>query len=205
MSLPSRLLGANPSIQVSTLLSGTLTTPSARGTFELGSFESIASTTAGSGGVSSVTFSSIPATYTHLQIRFLSRSDRASGGDYFSMRFNADAGANYYLGHQLQGNGATPTSYANGSGTSILVERVPSADSPASCFAVGVLDILDYANTNKYKTTRSVLGFDGNGSGVVNFASGAWFSNTAISNIVITMVTGLHVQYSRFALYGIKG
>jgi hypothetical protein len=65
---------------------------------------------------------------------------------------------------------------------------------------------LDYANTNKYKTTRSIGGNDNNGSGFVSLISGLWLSTSAISNIEIIPLNGtLWTQYSHFALYGIKG
>ena len=209
MSLPSRLLGANPSIQVSTLLSGSLTTPSAKGAFVGSSYESIATVTVGSGGSSTITFSSIPSTYTHLQIRALARTNRnTSAGDYYAVQFNSDTGANYIIGHQLYANGTTAGSFFNGaSGNQFYIERIPALNSTASVFGGTVIDILDYRNTNKYKTTRALCGWDNNGTnGEIHLASGAWMSTNAITSIAITSGTlNNFVQYSHFALYGIKG
>lgn len=173
----------------------------------LGTFESIATATS-SGSDATITFSSIPSTYTHLQIRFLAQSNRTSAdsGDYFSVRFNSDTGSNYYLGHQLTGGGATAIAFANGSGTSILIERIGNYETNANAFTAGVTDILDYANTNKYKTTRSLLGYSTNTAyGQVNLASGLWMSSAAISSITISMVSAQFTQYSTLALYGIRG
>ena len=174
-----------------------------------GAYEPIGVATAPSAGVTSITFGSIPATYTHLQIRFLAQSLRTSSdsGDFFLVRFNSDSGANYNYGHQLLGNGATTASYANGNnGTSIYIERIQNNETLASSFTAGVTDILDYSNTNKYKTTRSLLGYSTNTAyGQVNFASGLWMSSAAISSISISLAYGPIAQYSSFALYGIKG
>lgn len=174
-----------------------------------GAFESIATTTVGSGGSSTITFSSIPSTYTHLQIRALARTNRnTSAGDFYAIRFNSDTGANYIIGHQLYGNVTTAGSFFNGaSGNQIYIERIPALNSTASVFGGTVIDILDYRNTNKYKTTRALSGWDNNGANCeIHFASGAWMSTSAITSIEITSGTlNNFVQYSHFALYGIKG
>jgi hypothetical protein len=73
----------------------------------------------------------------------------------------------------------------------------------ASIFGAGIVDILDYANTNKYKTLRALAGVDFNGSGRVGLTSGLWQSTSAIN--AITLEGSSFVQYSSFALYGIKG
>lgn len=184
--------------------SGNLTAP---GDVDPGAMIPIATSTVSS-ATATVTFSSIPQNYEHLQIRFLAQSNRASAnsGDYFSVRFNSDSGSNYNLGHQLLGNGSSASSYANGNnGTSLLIERITNYESVANAFTAGITDILDYTNTNKYKTVRSLLGYDTNSAyGQVNFASGLWMSTAAISSISISMVSAQHTQYSTFALYGIK-
>jgi hypothetical protein len=66
------------------------------------------------------------------------------------------------------------------------------------------MDILDYANTNKFKTTRTLTGSDLNGSGVVSLDSGSWRSTSAITSITFTARANLINTYSSFALYGIK-
>ena len=174
-------------------------------------YESIATVTVGSGGTSTISFTSISGNYKHLQIRAIARSNRnSSDGDFYSLRFNSDSGANYSAGHQLYGNGTSATSYFNGASfNQIYIERIPALNSTASVFGGIVLDILDYQNTNKNKTTRALLGFDNNSSspvGQIHFASGAWLNTSAVTRIDITSGTGSNfVQYSQFALYGIKG
>ena len=170
----------------------------------LGSYESIATTTVGSGGTSSITFSSIPATYTHLQIRWIARNSSISGANNYNLQFNGDTASNYAV-HDLYGDGATAATQAGSSRANIWATFVPGSSATASAFAAGVIDILDYANTNKYKTLRQLQGYDLNGSGEVRLTSGLWQSTSAITSINIGLSSPTYVQYSSFALYGIKG
>lgn len=168
------------------------------------SFESIATVSVGSGGSSSVTFSSIPGTYTHLQVRMTTLSDvtTGAGGANVNLTFNSDTGSNYAW-HELYGTGA---SAGAGAGTSqTFIKTGYTADSATSYTGAGIVDILDYANTNKYKTIRTLSGSDINGSGgYVLFRSGLWQNTNAITSITLTNQSGNLKQYSNFALYGIK-
>lgn len=167
-------------------------------------YDSIATTTV-STSVSSITFSSIPATYTHLQLRWLARSDRAAAQDFVDIRFNSDTGANY-AAHLLYGDGSTASSAAYVSNTSVGVIFMPGSTATASVFGVGVMDILDYTNTNKYTTTRILGGADINGTGRSVLGSGVWMNTAAVTSLtIITDNASTFTQYSKFALYGIKG
>lgn len=169
-----------------------------------GSYESIATTTVGSGGSATVSFTSIPADYTHLQIRYIART---SGGGYGKLTFNSDTtGANYY-GHDIIGNGSTVSAnaWAGSSYSSIVFASFNFSDT-ANTFNAGVIDILDYKSTNKNKTVRYLQGNDLNGSGYIEFGSGLWSATpTAITTISISPSSSTFQQYTQFALYGIKG
>jgi hypothetical protein len=170
-------------------------------------FDSIAGTvTVGAGGASSITFSSIPATYRHLQIRYIARSDAASGTLNLNMIHNSDTGANYSW-HRIFGNGTTAGAGGGGSTTVEIVSQVPGATNASSIFGAGVIDILDYANTSKYKTSKTLGGYEENtGAGAaIQFFSGAWYSTTAVNSLTFTLSSSSNfVQYSQFALYGVK-
>jgi hypothetical protein len=172
------------------------------------SYESISTTTVGAGGVSSVTFSSIPSTYTHLQIRGIARAN--TGGNTntvgLDMQFNSDTGANYSTSHVLYGTGSSALAAASAaSQTNGTAVNYTGSAQTASVFGVFVIDILDYANTNKYKTIRGLGGSDSNDTnGIVTFRSFAWMSTSAISSITLGITKDL-AQYSSLALYGIKG
>jgi len=172
------------------------------------SYESIATVTIGAGGASSATFSSIPSTYKNLQIRALARTDRASNPqDFLQVRYNSDTGANYAY-HSLYGNGASAGGNDTGTSTANPWSAVVAgATATASVFGTFVADLVDYTNTNKYKTLRSLSGIDNNDtSGRLYFQSNLWQNTAAVSTITIQPVYGTNfVQYSSFALYGVKG
>ena len=170
------------------------------------SFESIATVTVGSGGSSSITFSSIPATYAHLQIRALGRSTRANTNDSVAARFNSDTTGYGTTGHVLYGNGSSVSAssdWISGSSNYAYIGEICGDNAGTNIFGVFVTDILDYANTNKYKTVRLLGGHDRNGGGTINLGSSFWEDTSAISSITLT-VTGDWKQYSHVALYGIK-
>ena len=165
-------------------------------------FDSIATTTVGASAVADITFSSIPATYKHLQLRGIVRSNRALATDQFRMTFNSDSGTNY-ASHILNGNGSTTNAYSAVSDNYIYNNAVPGATATASVFGTVVIDILDYKDTNKYKTVRGLSGLEANGSGNVELGSGLWMNTTAINTLKVYAIGSL-VQYTQFALYGVK-
>ena len=174
------------------------------GHLEMGAFESIETTTVGSGGVSSVTFSSIPSTYSHLQIRATVRGGFAGVEEQFRVRFNGSTSG--YASHWLEGDGSSAYAGNTWGDSEILLRYVAAGGSAASIFGVLVLDILNYANTSKNTVTRTLMGYDRNGAGKVTLCSGLWNNTSAVSSILLTPKDGTSwAQYSSFALYGIKG
>lgn len=168
------------------------------------SFESIATVSVGAGGSSSIDFSSIPGTYSHLQIRGIVRSSLASSTAGFIMRVNSDSGSNYSA-HNLGGDGAGTQANAYVSNTYMYPgPAMPAANATASIFGAMIIDILDYADTNKYKTMRALSGFDANGSGQIYLNSANWRNTNAITSVSLLFTSSNAVQYSHFALYGIK-
>ena len=164
------------------------------------SFESIATAT-GTGSSGNITFSSIPSTYQHLQIRI----SAISSCSYIGMNFNSDTGSNYTW-HQLRGTGTTTS--VTGISNSTELYPMGSLSANNSYPYVGIIDILDYKDSNKFKTMRSLYGTDNNGTvgyQTVALSSGVWRNTTAISTILVfasggeVFQTGTHI-----ALYGIK-
>jgi hypothetical protein len=168
-----------------------------------GSFESIATATVGAGSSNFVEFTSIPSTYTHLQIRGVSRSTDSS---QFFCQFNGDTGTNYTF-HTVGANGSTMEPYGVVSQTSLQIGKSNYFASTTTMLGAGICDIFDYKNTNKYKTVKVLAGSDTNGTANQNVAlmSGVWLSTSAITSIKIFPSSPPFTQYSSFALYGIKG
>jgi hypothetical protein len=179
---------------------------------EVGNFKSISTVLVGAGGASSISFTSIPSTYKHLQVRLIARNnDTSIYGSGLKATFNSDTAANYaYHIMRGDGGGGTVGVYSGTSQSSILLTYDSAANGEmANMFGGGVIDIIDYQNTNKYKTTKSLLGRDNNGSGGgggISVDSGLWMSTSAINTINIIPNGGTaFMQYSHFALYGIEG
>ena len=171
-----------------------------------GSYESIATVTVGAGGSANIDFTSIVGTYKHLQIRGIARTVNAT--TYGGLRIQVgngsiDTGSNYNT-HDIYGDGSTVTASGTTNNTNIYGGTVSSASLGSNIFGVAVVDILDYANTNKFKTVRTLGGADANGSGYVGLNSGAWRSTSAVNTIRLFATSGNFAQYSTFALYGIK-
>jgi hypothetical protein len=120
------------------------------------------------------------------------------------MQFNSDTAANYSW-HGLTGDGASASATSGTSASFIELFPVSGNTSATNIFGAMVIDILDYADTNKYKTSRSLGGVDFNGSGEIWFNSGNWRNTTAVSTITLTPTNATNfMQYSSFALYGVK-
>lgn len=165
----------------------------------VGDFESIA-TVSVSSSTSPIEFTSIPSDYKHLQLRFIAKSDSADLDVW--ARFNSDTGNNYSR-HRIYGDGASVSVDTEASTSAIVT--FGRTGSGTNNFGTNVVDILDYTNTNKYKTTKSLYGRDSNGSGFAMFSSGLWMNTNAITSISVFPQSGNFNQYSHFALYGIKG
>jgi len=184
-------------------ISGHLTPP-----FTLtGNYDALSTVIVPSGGLSSITFAGIPQTgYSHLQIRGIWKNN-TSATDIAFVELKVNGSSTGYSYHILRGDGSS----ASAAGSASLDRTYPAQSLPsnnasyANMFGTGIIDILDYVNTNKNKTIRTLFGFDGNGSGRVGLSSGLWQNTNAITSIELKdQNAGSFVQYSQFALYGVK-
>ena len=175
------------------------------------SYESIA-TVNPTGGASTISFSSIPSTYTHLQIRGIMHdnygTDKAPNTGFdMGVQFNADSTGANYARHHLYGNGSSAV--AAGAANSLITLPGTNQISTADYMSVMIIDIHDYASTTKYKTLRAFNGADANGTGTTNrvvaLNSGLWMNTAAINEITLVAYGTGFVAPTQFALYGIKG
>jgi len=229
ISTPGSLTGTGSSpIMVSGLTDGTSYTFTVRGSNSTGTgpisassnsitaiepvsggYDALATVIVPSGGLSSIVFSNIPAGYKHLQIRAIYRTNAAFAGTLdMWMRFNSDTGSNYSR-HVIQGNGAAVAAGANTTQTRIpFGNAIPGASSTANTYGSAVIDILDYASTTKNKTVRGLYGAQDNTTNTeyrIQLNSGLWYATpTAITSITLLSELNDLVQYSSFALYGVK-
>ena len=165
-----------------------------------GSFESIATAT----GSGSISFTSIPSTYKHLQVRVLAQDDTVSVGNLI-LQLNLDTGANYTR-HYITADGASVSAVGQTAQTSIIAGQIQGNTPSSSIMGIAIWDLIDYASTTKNKTVRSIGGYDANGSGNIRLTSGLWLNTAAITSIQLkTSGGGAFSSTSVFSLYGIKG
>ena len=167
-------------------------------------FTLIASSTVGSGGAANITFSSIPSTYKHLQVRVLAQDDTTSVGNLI-LQLNSDTGSNYTR-HFITADGASVSASGSTAQTSIIAGQIYGNTPSSSIMGIAIWDITDYASTTNNKTVRAIGGYDANGSGNIRLASGLWLNTAAITSIQLkTSGGGAFSSSSIFSLYGIKG
>ena len=174
-----------------------ITTPPYAGPY--GAYDALATVTVPSGGASSITFSAIPQTgYKHLQLRAFYRT--SGTGANLKMNFNSNS-FSPVRSHYIVGFGSgTPTA-----GTDTATILSINDGEAANIFAGQVFDILDYTNTNKNKTLRTLGGIDHNGSGAVFLFSALTTVTDAINSLTVTLNTADNfTQYTQFSLYGVK-
>jgi hypothetical protein len=190
------------------LLSGSLSTPSAKGafvSFAPASFESIATVVVGAGGQNTIQFNSIPSTFTHLQLRYASRDSRAGSTDApVDLTFNGNTSAIYSKSY-IQADGTTSAAGSEVNQTYLRLEGSGNGGL-GSTFSIGITDIIDYTSSTKTKSVMQIVGVEKNASGgFVRFQTGQWYNTSPITSITLTPFSAPFLQYSHFALYGIKG
>jgi hypothetical protein len=164
-------------------------------------FDSIATVTA-TGSSGTISFTSIPSTYRHLQIRYTGGISYSSNAyDALAIQFNSDTTTTNYNQHYLAGNASS--AYA-GNYTGVRNAATWMIQSNTGIFSPGIIDILDYTNTNKNKTVRSFSGIDFNTGGQIFFNSTLWMNTAAVTSISLVSASGNFLNNSSFALYGVK-
>ena len=162
-------------------------------------------------GTGTASFTSIPGTYKHLQIRATVKNTAATTSEYgLTLRFNSDTGSNYSQHLLLGAGGASALTASQNTGiTGIQVGDIIGNSYPERLFTSMILDIPDYTNTGKYKTTRSFYGYTNNSSGqtYVGMCTGSWFNTNAITSIDIISSNNFRNSGapSTLYLYGMKG
>ena len=160
-------------------------------------YEPIATTTLGS-TQATVTFSSIPGTYTDLVIVGSILTDNATGRT-LNITFNSDTGSNYSNTH-LGNDGNTVVSNINSNQTNIFASwygaNISSTTNPFLC----TIHINNYSNTTTNKTTLIRSGATNHLSAFANL----WRNTAAINTIALSVSTGNMAANTTFTVYGIK-
>jgi hypothetical protein len=163
----------------------------------------IATVTVGSGGASTMDFTSIPSTYTDLVLKISGRAAAATTDQTFNIRFNGSAAASYST-RRLYGSGSAAGSDSDTSATSINIYSVPSAGATASTFGNAEIYMPNYAgSTNKSVSVDSVTE-DNATRALATLAAGLWSNTAAINQVTVLVNSTTFVQYSTATLYGIS-
>ena len=164
-------------------------------------FIKIASVTVGSGGASSIDFTSIPSTYTDLCVKLSVRTNRAGSVDD-DVYIKLNGATTNFTYRYLRGNG---TSVNSSNGSVGWVAAVPCANATASTFGNAEVYIPNYASAN-YKSISSDNVTENNATeSYALFQAVLWSNTAAITSVGFTSGTSNNfVQYSTATLYGIK-
>jgi len=156
--------------------------------------------------VTSVSFNSIPQTYTDLQILISGRSDHTAHYGGGTLRFNGDSGSNYYFKRNY-GDTTTVGSTAGTAVAGIVDWDVNGAPTTANVFGSTQICIPNYRSSN-FKSCSIDYSVENNATAGINgLLAGLWSSTDAINSITIysfTYSTFYFQQYSTFYLYGIS-
>jgi hypothetical protein len=163
------------------------------------SFESIASAS-GTGSSATISFTSIPQTFTHLQIRGIAKPTMVDA--VIRLGYNGITDATQYNTHVLYGDGTAGSFYEN---NQHYIYGFSNNVATGDIYGAGVIDILDYKNTNKFKVAKALTGYDKNGSGSIILTSHLYRSTNAITQVDLILNQGNFTTGTRIALYGIKG
>lgn len=148
----------------------------------------------------SITFTSIPQTYTDLKIVYSVRSDNTNPSNTIDISFNGNTTG--FTNRYLIGTGS---STASGSNFGRYAGSQNSANETASTFSNGDIYIPNYTNTSINKSYSSDGVYENNATGAgQGLVAGLWSNTAAITSIGLVGYAGNFVTNSTFYLYGIK-
>lgn len=169
----------------------------------LGSYEWIANVGPGNNTSTSLTFSNIPTTYTHLQIR--GNGQGQYGGSTYGavgLRVNGDTNNNYdrraYVGN-------TPSSFTIQSNSWMQVGVSQLIGSAEDNVSIMIIDLFNYRNTTFKRLAKGWGGIATPTGTEVSLGSGHWTGSVAITDVTLFQPNGNWEADASFSLYGIKG
>lgn len=156
-------------------------------------YDSISTQTLANSTTATVTFSSIPATYTDLVLVF--NGARTTGAADIFLRFNGDTATNYSRTY-VSGNGTSAASARGSNETAFngggYVQTVVGSS---------IFQIFNYANTTTFKTVLARTNYT---DVSVSAYVGLWRATPAAINTILVGTSNFFTSGSTFTLYGIK-
>lgn len=163
-------------------------------------FVKIASVTVGSGGASSIDFTSIPSTYTDLCVK-LSARPTSGGTTQAQIRFNSSGGT-AYSDKTIEGDGSTAVSFSRSSQAYVFAVAVNGTTS--NTFGNTEFYIPNYAGSNNKSISIDSVSEANTTSAYMALVAGLWSNTSAINAVNLTLNGVNFAQYSTATLYGIK-
>ena len=163
-------------------------------------YDCIATTTLGS-ATRSITFSSIPNTYTDLLVLLSARSEGTDGDSFFTI--NANTGANYSY-RRLSGDGSTATSNSSTGATGGYWAYIPPNSYTSNTFGNVSLYIPNYTSSNNKSFSVDGVSENNSSGATCRLVAGLWAQTSAITSLEFTTYGADLNQYSTATLYGIK-
>lgn len=160
-------------------------------------FIKIASVTVGSGGASSIDFTSIPSTYTDLCIKISGRSTSADDQILISLNGSTSSFSNKVL--YGNGSAAASTSVAR-----FVAYQTPGTGTTANTFGNSEIYIPNYAGSNNKSNSGDAVWEQNATTAFAALNASLWSNTAAITQITFTPSSGNFAQYSTATLYGIK-
>jgi hypothetical protein len=172
-------------------------------------FIKIAAVTVGSGGASSIDFTSIPSTYTDLCVKVSVRNSATNAG--MVVRLNNDTGTNYSW-KLLYGNGAAAGSFNEGTfGTgynTFVFAYVTPSNASSTVFANTEIYLPSYTSSNNKSFSIDSVSENNGSTAFQTMAAGLWSNTSAITSVKVLPdpmgVSANFDQYSTATLYGIS-
>ena len=161
----------------------------------------ISKSTVGTGGVATVTLSSIPSTYTDIKVV---ASVRGTSGSFPSLRLTVNGATTNYSSRRLYGDGTSAASDTPTSPAYMVQNPIPSASETASTFSNIEYYIPNYAGSNNKSVSVDSVAENNATATFTMMNAGLWSQTTAITSIGFAMSAGNIAEYSSFYLYGIK-
>ena len=168
----------------------------------MATYNLIASNTVGSGGASSITFSSIPSTYTDLKVVYSFRGTTTGAND---VRVTFNGSTANYTSRILFGNGSTAASITDTNTFASYAGIQNNSSTTTSTFSNGEIYVPNYTVSGVNKSFSGDAVSENNAtSAVTELGANVWTGTAAITSVTLTNPSGDFVQYSTAYLYGIK-
>ena len=167
-------------------------------------FKAIATVTVGSGGASSIAFTSIPGTYTDLLLKLSIRTNR-SGQDNDALFISINSNTSNLSNKIIESIGSgTPSGYST-SGATMKLAALPGSTATASVFGNAEVYFPNYANSNNKPFSADSVTENNATQAIAALTGNVWSDTSAITSLSLTPGYGTSFnQYSTATLYGIK-